>query len=629
MDDTPAPQTVDRRQIARDFKAKVNNLIDDERDRAIVFEVLKDYQTTLAVDTLVKSLREILCMPKRLELFKHIRALLPPKHHKLYDDLCPVVPSGDIRTVKLHRVGDKPLGFTIRGGREYNTGVFISSVTPNSKATKANMKVGDCVVRINGYNISELTHNEVVQFLKTKKSLALKLKSEGLLPEKKSSQDPIEWTVVEKEEVPVEKRTRSESVVAELGSRDPTAVNESEKRIVVHNMENTPLGCTIRGGIEHDMGIFVADVNEDSMADAVGLQSGDQILSVNGISFLNISHAEAIKVIRSSSSLIFNVKSANVNTFVKPLEPLEPEISNPNITFKAVSVTDDTEIPPSPTIETKPAAQVPTVFKAAPGLAPASVFVADGLPDTRGMRIVDVSVRDSFYSIGLDDESRQQSRRTSEDNVHSTTVAPWPTATPGAALFPVAVPTEIPVPAPQLQQLENTGEMDGIEQILEPPDFPLEEEPATSENQKEIQIVSPKSSGGQDTETKQSGVFEVKPDIVGNDLNKLARQIGDDVIQGGQLKKVTVKKDGPLGISIQGGMDTRHGGCIHIKSIDSSGAIARQGCLHVGDKVLLVENKSMVAVTHSEAVGILKKAVEMDKDTINMIVAMETADKKN
>lgn len=118
------------------------------------------------------------------------------------------------------------------------------------------------------------------------------------------------------------------------------------------------------------------------------------------------------------------------------------------------------------------------------------VFVADGLPDTRGMRIVDVSVRDSFYSIGLDDESRQQSRRTSEDNVHSTTVAPWPTATPGAALFPVAVPTEIPVPAPQLQQLENTGEMDGIEQILEPPDFPLEEEPATSENQKEIQIVS-------------------------------------------------------------------------------------------------------------------------------------------
>ena len=37
------------------------------------------------------------------------------------------------------------------------------------------------------------------------------------------------------------------------------------------------------------------------------------------------------------------------------------------------------------------------------------------------------------------------------------------------------------------------------------------------------------------------------------------------------------------------------------------------GCLHVGDKVLLVENKSMVAVTHSEAVGILKKAVEMDK----------------
>ena len=29
---------------------------------------------------------------------------------------------------------------------------------------------------------------------------------------------------------------------------------------------------SVRGGIEHGMGIFVADVNEDSMADAVGLQ---------------------------------------------------------------------------------------------------------------------------------------------------------------------------------------------------------------------------------------------------------------------------------------------------------------------------------------------------------------------
>lgn len=36
------------------------------------------------------------------------------------------------------------------------------------------------MVRINGYNISELTHNEVIQFLKAKKSVSLKVKCNDL-----------------------------------------------------------------------------------------------------------------------------------------------------------------------------------------------------------------------------------------------------------------------------------------------------------------------------------------------------------------------------------------------------------------------------------------------------------------
>lgn len=75
------------------------------------------------------------------------------------------------------------------------------------------------------------------------------------------------------------------------------------------------LGISMRGGSDHGLGIYITAVDEGSVADTYGLKvcawnvhmcvhvyqsvkAGDQILEVNGISFIKILHAEAAKILK-------------------------------------------------------------------------------------------------------------------------------------------------------------------------------------------------------------------------------------------------------------------------------------------------------------------------------------------
>lgn len=50
--------------------------------------------------------------------------------------------------------------------------------------------------------------------------------------------------------------------------------------------------CRIVSGPSNYRGIFVEHVKPGSMGEEVGFEAGDQIVNVNGTSFLNISHEE-------------------------------------------------------------------------------------------------------------------------------------------------------------------------------------------------------------------------------------------------------------------------------------------------------------------------------------------------
>ncbi|KAL4230543.1 hypothetical protein ACF0H5_010924 [Mactra antiquata] len=69
------------------------------------------------------------------------------------------------------------------------------------------------------------------------------------------------------------------------------------------NKTSEQLGFNIRGGKEHNCGIYISKVMPNSEADRLGLQEGDQILSVNDENFEFIDHGEAVKILKMNTSI--------------------------------------------------------------------------------------------------------------------------------------------------------------------------------------------------------------------------------------------------------------------------------------------------------------------------------------
>ncbi|XP_051959901.1 whirlin isoform X2 [Xyrauchen texanus] len=81
-----------------------------------------------------------------------------------------------------------------------------------------------------------------------------------------------------------------------------------EKKVNLVLDEGRSLGLMIRGGAEYSLGIYITGVDRGSAADCGGLKVGDQILEVNGRSFISIPHDEAVRVLKSSHQLMMTVK---------------------------------------------------------------------------------------------------------------------------------------------------------------------------------------------------------------------------------------------------------------------------------------------------------------------------------
>ena len=71
-------------------------------------------------------------------------------------------------------------------------------------------------------------------------------------------------------------------------------------------------GFSIRGGVEHRIGIYVSEVEVGGEAHMQGLQPGDQILKICGVPLTSATHKEAVALITGRSRLELKVSSGGV-----------------------------------------------------------------------------------------------------------------------------------------------------------------------------------------------------------------------------------------------------------------------------------------------------------------------------
>nr|XP_018889624.3 whirlin isoform X5 [Gorilla gorilla gorilla] len=306
-----------------------------EAEREQFTHCLNAYHARRNVFDLVRTLRVLLDSPVKRRLLPMLRLVIPRSDQLLFDQytaeglyLPATTPyrqpawggpdgagPGEVRLVSLRRAkAHEGLGFSIRGGSEHGVGIYVSLVEPGSLAEKEGLRVGDQILRVNDKSLARVTHAEAVKALKGSKKLVLSVYSAGRIPGGYVTNHIYTW---------VDPQGRSISPPSGLPQPHGGALRQQEgdRRSTLHLLQGgdekkvnlvlgdgRSLGLTIRGGAEYGLGIYITGVDPGSEAEGSGLKVGDQILEVNGRSFLNILHDEAVRLLKSSRHLILTVK---------------------------------------------------------------------------------------------------------------------------------------------------------------------------------------------------------------------------------------------------------------------------------------------------------------------------------
>ncbi|XP_040012563.1 whirlin isoform X2 [Xiphias gladius] len=224
-------------------------------------------------------------------------------------------PPGELRqvTMKRHK-SNEGLGFSIRGGSEHGVGIYVSLVEPGSLAEKEGLRIGDQIMKVNDKVFDKVTHAEAVKVLKGSKKLCLSVRSVGRIPGGYVTNHVYTWvdpqgrSVSPPSDLPEHRSATLRRTDSQRRSNMQLLQEGDEKKVNLVLDDGRSLGLMIRGGAEYALGIYITGVDQGSAAECGGLKVGDQILEVNGRSFLSIPHDEAVRVLKSSQHLMMTVK---------------------------------------------------------------------------------------------------------------------------------------------------------------------------------------------------------------------------------------------------------------------------------------------------------------------------------
>uniref|UniRef100_A0A3Q3RKL8 Whirlin n=1 Tax=Mastacembelus armatus TaxID=205130 RepID=A0A3Q3RKL8_9TELE len=293
------------------------NLLLSDFEREQFIHCLNVYHSKRNVYDLVQTLNVILNAPSKRQLLPMLRLVIPRSDQLLFDfsTSSDGTPPGELRqvTMKRHK-SNEGLGFSIRGGSEHGVGIYVSLVEPGSLAEKEGLRIGDQIMKVNDKVFDKVTHAEAVKVLKGSKKLCLSVRSVGRIPGGYVTNHVYTWvdpqgrSVSPPPDLPEHRSATLRKNDSQRRSNMQLLQEGDEKKVNLVLDDGRSLGLMIRGGAEYALGIYITGVDQGSAAECGGLKVGDQILEVNGRSFLSIPHDEAVRVLKSSRHLMMTVK---------------------------------------------------------------------------------------------------------------------------------------------------------------------------------------------------------------------------------------------------------------------------------------------------------------------------------
>ncbi|XP_077803436.1 PDZ domain-containing protein 7 isoform X7 [Macaca mulatta] len=206
-----------------------------------------------------------------------------------------------IHSVRVEKSPAGRLGFSVRGGSEHGLGIFVSKVEEGSSAERAGLCVGDKITEVNGLSLESITMGSAVKVLTGSSHLHMMVRRMGRVPGIKFSKEKTTWVDVVNRRLVVEK----------CGSTPSDTSSEDGVRRIVHlytTSDDFCLGFNIRGGKEFGLGIYVSKVDHGGLAEENGIKVGDKVLAANGVRFDDISHSQAVEVLKGQTHIMLTIK---------------------------------------------------------------------------------------------------------------------------------------------------------------------------------------------------------------------------------------------------------------------------------------------------------------------------------
>ncbi|XP_066293626.1 whirlin-like isoform X3 [Branchiostoma lanceolatum] len=220
----------------------------------------------------------------------------------------------DVRKIVIKKPASSKegMGFSIRGGWEHGVGIYVSCVDPDSLSEKEGLFVGDQILRVNDLNFEKMTHEEAAKIFRVGRKFVLLVRQVGRIPKSYVASQTYTWvdpqgrSISPPPEMDLSGKNPQDSVGRRSGMNLLKDSDERKVNLVVG--EGSSLGLMIRGGKEFDLGIYITGVDPYSVAEEAGLKVGDQILDVNSVNFLSISHDEAVRILKTSKHMMMTIK---------------------------------------------------------------------------------------------------------------------------------------------------------------------------------------------------------------------------------------------------------------------------------------------------------------------------------
>ncbi|XP_069499511.1 glutamate receptor-interacting protein 2 isoform X2 [Ambystoma mexicanum] len=209
-----------------------------------------------------------------------------------------------VTIVELIKKEGSTLGLTISGGTDKDGKPRVSNLRPGGLAARSDqLNIGDYIKSVNGINLTKLRHDEIISLLKNV----------------------------------------GERVVLEVEYELPPAAPDSTLAIIPKTIEislykeGNSFGFVMRGGAHDDWHksrpLVITYVRPGGPADREGtLKVGDRLLSVDGIPLHNITHSDALNILRQCCQEgLFQIEYdvSLMDTVTNASGPLLVEISKP------------------------------------------------------------------------------------------------------------------------------------------------------------------------------------------------------------------------------------------------------------------------------------------------------------